>query len=328
MKIAKVAPIFKSGKKELLTKYRAISVLSCFSKILERIMYNRVYNYLNYNNLHFRKQFGFRKGHSTDRALITLIDSIYDSFNQNKYTLGVFIDLSKAFDTVNHNILIDKLNSYGIKSNSLKWFSSYLSNRKQFVQAGAIKTSSLDSICGVSQGSILGPLLFIIYVNDFCCVSKIFEPIIFADDTNLFFSHKSIKELFHIANLELNKVFKCFNANKLSLNKDKTKYTFFHRAREKDNIPLKLPSLFINDREIKRITSIKYLEVLIDEHLTWKKHIAVIENKASKNLGLLHRVKGVLDSTALKSLYFSFIHSYLNYGNIVWASASTTKLKN
>ena len=132
------------------------------------------------------------------------------------------------------------------------------------------------------QGSILGPLLFIIYVNDLCSVSKIFEPIIFADGTNFFFSLKSMKELFHIANLELNKVLKWFNANKLSLNKDKTKYAFFHKALEKDNIPLKLRSLFINDRGIKRITSIKYLGVLTDEHLTWKKHIAVIENKVSK----------------------------------------------
>ena len=254
MKIAKVTPIFKSGKKELLTNYRPISVLSCFSKILERIMYNRVYNYLNDNNLLFHKQFGFRKSHSTDHALIELINSTYDSFNQNKYTLGVFIDLSKAFNTVDHNILIDKLNLCVIKNNSLKWFSSYLSNRKQFIQAGAIKTSNLNIICGGPQGSILGPLLFVIYVNDLCNVSKIFEPIIFADDTNLFFSHKNIKELFHNANLELSKVFKWFNASRLSLNKDKTKYTLFHKAREKDNIPLKLPSLFMSDREIKRIT--------------------------------------------------------------------------
>ena len=108
--------------------------------------------------------------------------------------------------------------------------------------------------------------------------------------------------------MKLNKVFRWFNANKLSLNKDKTKYTFFHKAREKDNIPLKLPSLFINDREIKRITSIKYLGVLIDEHLTWKEHITVIENKVSKNLGLLYRARRALDSTTLKNLYFSFIN--------------------
>ena len=176
------------------------------------------------------------------------------------------------------------------------------------------------------QGSILGPLLFIIYVNNLCSVSKIFEHITFADNTNVFFLHKSINELFHIANLELNKVFKWFNANKISLNKDKTKYTFFHKAREKD-ILLKLPSLFINDRKIKQITSIKYLGKLIDEHLTWKEHITVIQNKASKNLGLLYKARRVLDSTALKNLYFSFIHNYLNYGNIEWTSTGTGKLK-
>ena len=176
-------------------------------------------------------------------------------------------------------------------------------------------------------GSILGPLLFIIYVNDLCNVSKISDPVIFADDTNLFFPHKSIKELFHTPNLELNKVFRWFNANKLSLSKYKTKYTLFLKPREKDNIPLKLPSLFINDRKIKRITSIKYLGVLIHKHLTWKEYITVIENKVSKTLGLLHRATSVLDSTVLKNLYFSFIHSYLNFGNIVWASTSRTKLK-
>ena len=126
MKIAKITSIFKSCKKELLANYRPISVLLCFFKILERIIYNRVYNCLNDNNLLFHKQFGFKKGYSTDHAIIELINGIYDSFNRNKYTLRIFIDLSKAFDTVDHTILIDKLNLSGIKNNSLKWFSSYL----------------------------------------------------------------------------------------------------------------------------------------------------------------------------------------------------------
>ena len=175
-----------------------------------------------------------------------------------------------------------KLSLYGIKNNNLKWFSSYFSNRKQFIQAGAIKTSYEDITCGVPQGSILGPLLFITYVNDLCNVSKILEPIMFADDTNLFFSHKNIKDLFQAVNSELGKIFQWFNANKLSLSKDKTKYTFFHKAREKDNIPLKLPALFINDKEIERVTSIKFLGVLIDEYLSWKDHITVIEKRFLK----------------------------------------------
>ena len=272
MKITKVLPFYKSGKKNLMGNYRPISVLSSFSKILEKIMYNRLYSYLNDSNLFFQKQLRFREGHSTNHAHIQLINNVFYSFNQNKYTRGVFIDLSKAFDTVDHNILLKKLSLYGIKNNNLKWFSSYLSNSKQFIQAGAIKTSYEGITCGVPQGSILGPLLFIIYVNDLCNVSKILEPIMFADDANLFFSHKNIKDLFQAVNSELGKIFQWFNANKLSLNKDKTKYTFTHKAREKDNLPLKLPALFINDKEIERVTSIKFLEVLFDEHLSWKDH--------------------------------------------------------
>ena len=233
MKIAKVTPFYKSGKKNLMTNYRPISILSCFSKILKRIMYNRLYSYLNDNSLFFQKQFGFREGHSTSHALIDLINSINDSFNQNKYTLSIFIDLSKAFDTLDHNILLKKLSLYGIRNNSLKWFSSYLSNRKQFIQAGDIKTSYEDIIYGVPQGSILGPLLFIIYVNDLSDVSKILEPIMFADDTNLFFTHKNIKELFQTVNSELDKAFQWFNANKLSLNKDKLNTLFSTKLMKK-----------------------------------------------------------------------------------------------
>ena len=326
-KIAKILPTFKTGKKELLTNYRPISVLPCFSKILERIMYNRLYNYLDQNNLLYSKQFGFRSGHSTDHPLIDLVDSIYRSFNESKYTLGVFIDLSKAFDTVDHDILLSKLELYGVRGNHLEWFKSYLSNRQQYVEVEGKKTGYLGIKCGVPQGSILGPLLFLIYVNDLYISSKVLEPIMFADDTNLFFSHKNIKELFRIVNFELEKICTWFKVNKLSLNEGKTKYTLFHKSTDKDNIPLKLPKLTMNEKEISRTNCIKFLGVLFDENLTWKSHINLIENKIAKNIGILYKARYTVNQCGLRSLYYSFIHSYLNYGNIVWASTNRTKLK-
>ena len=194
-------------------------------------------------------------------------------------------------------------------------FSSYLSNRKQFIQTGAKKIFNLNITCGVPQGPILGLLLFIIYTNELCHVSKIFEPIMFADDKSLFFSHKNAKQLFQNTNLELNKVFKWLKTNKLYPNKGKINYRVFHKLSEKDHFPLKSPSLF------------KFSKVLIDEHLTCKNRITLIKNKVSKNLGLLYRNRRALDTTSLKNLYFSLIHGYLSYGNIVWTSTSRAKLK-
>ena len=331
MKIAKVSPIFKKGDKSILSNYRPISVLPCFSKILERIMYNRLYAYLAENNILFNKQFGFRAGHSTEHALLELIDQISDSFNDKSYFLGIFIDLSKAFDTVDHKILLKKLQHYGIKGKNLSWFESYLTGRKQYIKFEINdnngKTGLLKITCGVPQGSILGPLLFIIYINDLCQVSDILKLIMFADDTNLFCSSNDIKTLFLNTNLELQKISEWSRTNKLSLNEDKTTFTLFHRIQDRDNLPLRLPILKINDYDIKRSSSIKFLGVLVDEHLSWTDHINILENKLSKNLGLLYISKHFLNANGMKSLYYSFFHSYLNYGNIAWCSTSVTKNK-
>ena len=185
----------------------------------------------------------------------------------------------------------------------------------------------LDIKCGVPQGSILGPLLFLLYVNDLKNASNILDPIMFADDTNLFYSDTNIKTLFETVNKELNKLSEWFACNKLSLNTAKTKYTFFHKLSQRDNIPLVLPTLTINNNIIKRENSTKFLGVLIDENLTWQSHIHYIENKISKNIGLLYKAKFLLNQKCLKSIYFSFIHSYINYANIAWASTTQTKLK-
>ena len=163
LKLAKVIPIFKSGDSTKMSNYRPISILSFFSKIFEKLMYNIVNNFLYKNEVMYKYQFGFRKIHSTQHAIITLVDRITSSLDSGDLVIGVFLDLKKAFDTVDHHILIKKLFSYGIRGNTLKWFQSYLTDRSQFVTYDGIESKVLPIQYGVPQGSILGPLLFIIY---------------------------------------------------------------------------------------------------------------------------------------------------------------------
>ena len=192
-------------------------------------MYNRLYNFLVENNILYQKQFGFQNARTTEHAILQLMNQITEAFSQGKYTLGIFIDLSKAFDTVNHSILLQKLKAYGIQSENLKWFRSYLSNRKQFLSYNDFKTEMKIVKCGVLQGSILGPLLFLIFVNDLNNSTKVLDSVLFEDDANLFCSGNNIRTLFETANQGLSQINDWSLANKLSLNVGKTKYMLFHK---------------------------------------------------------------------------------------------------
>ena len=225
LKIAKFTPIYKPDNSR---NYRPISVLPCFSKILERIMYNRLQKYLKDENILYYKQFGFQTGHSTYHAIAQLVDQIYEASEKNKNTLGVFIDLSKAFDSLDHSILLRKLELYGITDRNYAWIKSYLSNRLQYVQVDKnCRTEYCVVKCGVPQGSILGPLLFLLYVNDLKNASSVLDPIMFADDTNLFSTHSNIQKLFSTMNEELANINQWFTSNKLSLNAKKNKVFLF-----------------------------------------------------------------------------------------------------
>ena len=230
LKIAKVIPIYKSGDKTSIENYRPISVLSVFSKILEKIMYNHLINFINKHNILYKYQFGFRKRHSTNHAIITLVDKISTALDRGNVVIGCFVDLKKAFDTVNHSILITKLYKYGIRGNSLQWFKSYLANRQQFVHIHTSKSNTETVTCGVPQGSILGPLLFILYINDLSNVSDVLFPILFADDTSVYIEAEKESSVISILNEELQKINTWLKSNKLTLNLDKSHYMVFHRG--------------------------------------------------------------------------------------------------
>ena len=276
-------------------------------------MYNRIHKHLKNNNLLFDKQFGFQLNNSTEHAILQLVNHIssFFFFERGEYTLGIFIDFSKAFDTVDHEIFISKLEYCGIKRRTLKWLTSYLSERKQCISYSDVgKTNMSSIICGIPQGFILGPLLFLIYVNDLHKASSILKPVIFADDTNLFLSNKEIKKLFNDMNVELQKMSIWFKANKLSLNLTNTKWTLFHSQKKKRLIANDLPLLYIDNFEIVRESVTKFLGFFIDENLTLKYHIDHVCNKVSKSIGIMYKSGNILSKRLMKQLYFSFIHSY------------------
>ena len=233
LKIAKVVPVYKKGVSTLVSNYRPISILNTINKIFEKILHIRLTKFIEDSNLLYKYQFGFRKNHSTELALIEIVDQIRLSLDNNNMTCGIFIDLSKAFDTVNHDILIGKLEHYGIRGKALDLIRSYLNDREQYAIIDKCKSSTKPIRCGVPQGSVLGPLFFILFINDLpnCC--PLGNVRIFADDTNVFFHGASIEELIKTAKDILSNLNYWFAANKLTLNADKSSFTIFKSQRKK-----------------------------------------------------------------------------------------------
>ena len=324
LKMAKVVPVYKQGNSQDVTNYMPISILPFFSKILEKSMYQRLYTYVDKMNILYPNQHGFQSGHSTSMALLDMQDKIASAIDENKFSIGIFFDLAKAFDTVDHSILLAKLENYGIRGVPLLWFKSYFDQRRQCVCCKGCQSKTKLITCGVPQGSILGPLLFLLYINDLPNASDQLNFILFADDTNVFFSHKSIQSLLSIANTELIHVAEWFKANKLSLNLGKTNYVLFRSHRKP--VPASDSILSIDSIPIAQVNSSKFLGVYIDQHLTWNDHISNISTKVAKNIGILARVSYLLPSRVLHTLYYSLVYPYLTYCNIAWASNYSSRL--
>ena len=322
LKISKVIPIYKKKEAFLPGNYRPISLLSMFDKILEKLMYARLYPFLTKNNLLYEYQFGFRSNHSTTLAVTEIVDNIREELDKNNHVLGLYLDLSKAFDCVNHNILLDKLSLYGIRGQVNDWFKSYLKDRSQITLANGTYSKMCPVNTGVPQGSVLGPILFLIYVNDIAQCVNSGKVRLFADDTNLFFSCKSIPTLEKNANESLLNLYKWFSSNKLTLNADKTCFTVFSNSKEKPNIKLTLKGT-----PIENVPVSKYLGMHLDDKLNWKTHINNIKNKLNQLTGAFYNLARYIDTSKISNIYHAYVFPHIKYGIELYGACDKTSLK-
>ena len=314
MKVAKVVPIHKEGSRTEVGNYRPISLLTTFSKIYEKLMHCRILKFLESNNSLYEMQYGFRPGRSCEHAILNAQNILLESLSKRQVSLLLLIDFSKAFDMVEHTILLKKLEHYGIRGMALKWMESYLNGRKQYVTVSGHNSTTRDMEHGVPQGSILGPLLFIIYINDIPETAIFAKFILYADDANIILTADTIDAISCQLAILIENLVKWVKSNGLALNLKKTKYMIFSQTK---NIDLPSP-LIIEKTAIERKSGTRFLGVIIDESLNWTKHINTVLSKMSRYVGIMYKIKKYLPVTARLQIYHSFVQSHLNYCSLVW----------
>jgi hypothetical protein len=342
LKKCRVIPIFKSGNALECDNYRPISLLSSISKVLEKIVAEKLLHHLLSNDLLYQHQYGFLPKRSTEHNLIQIVNYISNAINENMYCIGIFLDLKKAFDVCSHEILLRKLKKMGIQGLAHKWFTSYLQGRSQCVDIEGNFSNFLNLDISVIQGSTLGPILFLCYINDFWNCTSMFSAL-FADDTTSLAKGHVLKDLSAYVNSELRKMANWFRSNKMSVNASKTKYIIFKTPNKYVN-PLDC-NIVYNSTEIglpddpnmispiDRISNesnekhFKLLGILLDENLSFKAHIDLVCSKISKSLYCINRVKNFVDAQSLRKLYFAMVHSHLSYGINVYGCATSTALE-
>ena len=327
-KVARITPIFKDGDRAEKSNYRPISVLPVISKLFEKLVFNQLNQYMKENGLFTSDQSGFLCLHSTLTCLLKMSDDWYNGLDLGKLVGLVFIDLKKAFDTVDHDILCKKLELYGVQQRELSWFRSYLSNRKQFCRVNGVDSDVGEIEVGVPQGSCLGPLLFLIYINDLPQTVQGSSVTMYADDTSLCHQSHDLTQLNEAINSDLTKLDTWLQGNKLSLKVAKT-HSMLISTKQKHN-SLKSRSealeLKIRDNELEVVQKTKYLGVQIDCSLDWKEQIKAVSTKVSRAIGFLRHAKSFLPMTSLKTLYTGIVEPHFRYCCSVWGCAGSTEI--
>ena len=321
MKLVDVVPLFKTNDQQESTNYRPISMLLTISKLLEKLMYKHTYNFLETTGQLYNSQYGFRKGHSCENAVSELVASIMKGKQEGHYTIATFIDLSKAFDTLEHGVLLEKLSKYGIRGLANEWYKSYLLNRKLRVKCpvsstGRIEYSDYKAVkYGTPQGSCLGPLIFLIFTNDLHKQLDHCASILFADETTLYNTLRNLRYLKWTSQEDLMKLVFWFKANKLKLNIDKTVCMLFQKPGKNEQIDLILDKVTLQNQK-----ETKFLGLWLDDQLSWKSHIRKLLLKLNRNSNLLKYSQHLVPEPTKRLIYHAHIGSHIQYGLLLWGN--------
>ena len=325
-KIAKVTPLRKAGISNDISNLRPVSLLPITSKLIEKIVHNRIYQFFERNSILDDKQGGFRPNHSTCNTTATFINDIYTAMNNNNILIATYIDAMKAFDTVNHKILLQKAEKYGITGQVLAWLANYLSDRFQCTLANNVVSNIEPIVFGVPQGSVCGPLLFLIYINDLSAIFDSCKVSLYADDTVIYITHNNVQEALQLVQNDLNRLVEWCTDNKVTINCKKTKYCIYgmrsnvKRSKSFDTV------LSLNNNVLDRVSSYKYLGFILDEHLNYNKHISELCSLVSHKLYLLSRIRRFLTTQASITIFKTMVLSVIEYGDIIYSGTSTGNL--